>query len=263
MGCPECRPAYRAATIEHFNRHAAELSETSKARLQTNPLRILDSKDPTDRALIDAAPIITDFLCAQCVAHFEGTQAALRAMGIAFTLNHRIVRGLDYYTRTVFEITSNALGAQSAVCGGGRYDGLVETMGGPPTPGVGFGMGMDRLLIVAEAAGSSLGSTDRTLDVAFVALDDASLTAVVPVMQAARRAGLRADVDYTLRKMDKQVKAAAARGAAYAVIVGSDELAAGDATLQDLGTRARERIRLADIGRELARRFENGRPHGT
>jgi histidyl-tRNA synthetase len=263
MGCPECRPAYRAATIEHFNRHAAELSETSKARLQTNPLRILDSKDPADRALIDAAPIITDFLCAHCVAHFEGTQATLRAMGIAFTLNHRIVRGLDYYTRTVFEITSNALGAQSAVCGGGRYDGLVETMGGPPTPGVGFGMGMDRLLIVAEAAGSSLGSTDRTLDVAFVALDDASLTAVVPVMQAARRAGLRADVDYMLRKMDKQVKAAAARGAAYAVIVGSDELAAGDATLQDLGTRERERIRLADIGRELARRFENGRPHGT
>ena len=263
MGCPECRPAYRAATIEHFNRHASELSETSKARLQTNPLRILDSKDPVDRALIDAAPVITDFLCAQCMAHFEGTQATLRAMGIAFTLNHRIVRGLDYYTRTVFEITSNALGAQSAVCGGGRYDGLVETMGGPPTPGVGFGMGMDRLLIVAEAAGSSLGLSDRTLDVAFVALDGASLTALVPVMHAVRRAGLRADVDYTLRKMDKQVKSAAARGAAYAVIMGSDELAAGDATLQDLSTRERERIRLADISQELARRIEHGRPHGT
>jgi len=263
MGCPECRPAYRAATIEHFKKHAAALSETSRARLQTNPLRILDSKDPADRALIDAAPVITDFLCAQCVAHFEGTQATLRAMGIAFTLNHRIVRGLDYYTRTVFEITSNALGAQSAVCGGGRYDGLVETMGGPPTPGVGFGMGMDRLLIVAEATGSALGSTDGALDVAFVALDDASLAAVVPVMQAARIAGLRADVDYTLRKMDKQVKAAAARGAAYAVIVGSDELAAGEATLQDLRTRERERIRLAEVGHELARRIENGRPHGT
>jgi histidyl-tRNA synthetase len=263
LGCPDCRPAYRAAMIDHFNRHAAELSETSRARLLTNPLRILDSKDAADRALIEAAPNILDFLCAQCVAHFEGTQASLRAMDIAFVLNHRIVRGLDYYTRTVFEITSKSLGAQSAVCGGGRYDGLVETMGGPPTPGVGFGMGMDRLLIVADAIGSVLGGNEYALDVAFVALDDASLAAIVPVVQATRTAGLRADVDYTLRKMDKQVKAAAARGAAYAVIVGSDELAAGEATLQDLRTRERVRVPLAGAEREIARRLENGMLHGT
>jgi histidyl-tRNA synthetase len=184
-------------------------------------------------------------------------------MDIAFVLNHRIVRGLDYYTRTVFEITSKSLGAQSAVCGGGRYDGLVETMGGPPTPGVGFGMGMDRLLIVADAIGSVLGGNEYALDVAFVALDDASLAAIVPVVQATRTAGLRADVDYTLRKMDKQVKAAAARGAAYAVIVGSDELAAGEATLQDLRTRERVRVPLAGAEREIARRLENGMLHGT
>jgi histidyl-tRNA synthetase len=263
LGCPECRPKYRAAMIEYFNRHAAELSETSRTRLQTNPLRILDSKDEPDRIVISAAPTIADFLCPECVAHFEGTQASLRAMGIAFVLNPRIVRGLDYYTRTVFEITSTALGAQSAVCGGGRYDGLVETMGGPPTPGVGFGMGMDRLLIVAEAVGSTLGADDGALDVAFVALDEASLAALVPVVHATRNAGLRADVDYSLRKMDKQVKTAAARGAAYAVIVGSDELAAGEATLQDLRTRERVRVRLADADREIALRLENGRRHGT
>ena len=263
MGCASCRPAYRAALIEHFNRHAAELSELSTARLQTNPLRILDSKDAADRALVESAPDINDFLCAQCVAHFEGTQISLRAMGIDFVRNHRIVRGLDYYTRTVFEITSTSLGAQSAVCGGGRYDELVQAMGGPPTPGVGFGMGMDRLLIVAEAVGSTLGSGQRELDVAFVALDDASLAAVVPVLHATRMTGLRADVDYTLRKMDKQVKAAAARGAVYAVIVGSDELAAGEATLQDLRTRERVRVRLADADREIARRLDDGRPHGT
>lgn len=263
LGCPECRPAYRAAMIEHFKNHAAELSETSRARLQTNPLRILDSKDEADRALIEAAPNVVDFLCAHCVAHFDGTQSSLRAMGIKFVLNPRIVRGLDYYTRTVFEITSTSLGAQSAVCGGGRYDGLVETMGGPPTPGVGFGMGMDRLLMVADAVGSVLGGSDRELDVAFVALDDASLAAIVPIVHATRNAGLRADIDYTLRKMDKQVKAAASRGAAFAVIVGSDELAAGEATIQDLNTRARTRVRLADATREITQRIEVGRPHGT
>jgi histidyl-tRNA synthetase len=263
LGCPACRPAYRAAMIQHFNRYEADLSETSKARLHSNPLRILDSKDEADRALIESAPNIRDFLCAECIAHFDGTQAALRAMRIPFVLNPRIVRGLDYYTRTVFEITSTALGAQSAVCGGGRYDGLVEMMGGPPTPGVGFGMGMDRLLIVAEAVGSPIGAVDRALDVAFVALDEASLTAVFPIVHAARSAGLRVDVDYTLRKMDKQVKAAAARGAAYAVIVGSDELAAGEATLQDLRTRERVRVRLADADREIVKRLENGRRHGT
>jgi histidyl-tRNA synthetase len=256
IGCSECRPAYRAALVSYFDRHAAALSEMSRARLKTNPMRILDSKDDEDRALIAAAPKMEDHLCAGCVAHFDGVKSTLRAMEIGFAINHRIVRGLDYYTRTVFEITSTALGAQSAICGGGRYDGLVQSMGGPPTPGVGFGMGLDRLLIVAEAVGSVLGTNRSGLDVAFVALDAASLAAVAPLVHAARGAGLRADVDYTLRKLDKQIKAAGERGAAYAVIVGADELATGEATLQDLRTRDRQRVRLADALGELVRRLQ-------
>jgi histidyl-tRNA synthetase len=225
-------------------------------RLLTNPMRILDSKDEADQRLIATAPRVLDYLCEECTAHFEGVKESLRAMRIEFSINPNIVRGLDYYTRTVFEITSPALGAQSAVAGGGRYDGLVESMGGPPTPGVGFGMGMDRLILAAHAAGSSDGG-ERQLDVAFVALDKAGLAALVPVLHATRTAGFRADVDYTLRKMDKQLKGAAARGAPLAVIVGSDELSAGEATIQDLVTRERARVAIANVEGEIARRLRH------
>jgi histidyl-tRNA synthetase len=256
IGCPTCRAVYRKALVAYFETNAATLSEQSRVRLTTNPLRILDSKDEADQRLIATAPRVLDYLCAECTAHFEGVQSSLRAMRIDFSINPNIVRGLDYYTRTVFEITSPALGAQSAVAGGGRYDGLVESMGGPPTPGVGFGMGMDRLILAAHAAGSSNGGT-RQLDVAFVALDSAGLAALVPVLHAARTAGFRADVDYTLRKMDKQLKGAAARGAPLAVIVGSDELSAGEATIQDLETRERSRVALAHVEGEIVRRLRH------
>jgi histidyl-tRNA synthetase len=256
IGCPTCRAIYRKALVEYFEKNIATLSEQSRVRLQTNPMRILDSKDEADQRLIATAPRVLDYLCAECTAHFEGVKKSLTAMRIEFSINPNIVRGLDYYTRTVFEITSPALGAQSAVAGGGRYDGLVESMGGPPTPGVGFGMGMDRLIIAAHAAGSS-AEGERQLDVAFVALDKAGLAALVPVLHATRTAGFRADVDYTLRKMDKQLKGAAARGAPLAVIVGSDELSAGEATIQDLVTRERARVAIANVEGEIARRLRH------
>ncbi len=256
IGCPACRPAYREALVAYFQSHFAALSEQSRLRLQTNPLRILDSKEEADVRLIASAPRMLDHLCAECAAHFAAVQSSLQAMGIAYDINHNIVRGLDYYTRTVFEISSPALGAQSAVAGGGRYDGLVESMGGPSTPGVGFGMGMDRLILAAHASGAADGDA-RQLDVAFVALDSAGLAALVPVVHAARAHGLRADVDYTLRKMDKQLKSAGLRGARFAVIVGSDELSAGEATIQDLTTRERARVAIAAASGEVARRLKD------
>ena len=257
MGCSECRARYRAALVAYLQQHTAELSETSRERLERNPLRILDSKDPSDQSLIAKGPTIHAFLCDACRAHLDGVLALLDAMGISWRLNPLIVRGFDYYTRTVFEFISEKLGSQNAVCGGGRYDGLVAAMGGPQTPGVGFGMGMDRLLIAAEAAldsGDGI-SARRRLDVAFVALDAAAARSVIPAMYALRKRGIAADMDYTMRKIDKQLRAAGDAGARYAAIVGEDERAAGEATLQDLETRERTRVKLADLEAAVATRL--------
>jgi len=256
MGCKRCRPTFREALVGFLSRRANELSGTSAARLKTNPLRILDSKDPSDKAVLSAAPTMDRFLCGACRNHFEGVQALLKAMNVSAELNPRIVRGLDYYTRTVFEVSSSDLGSQDAVCGGGRYDDLVEEMGGPSTPAVGVAMGIERLLMLAEASGSRLGEdADRRIDVAFVALDDESVRSLAPIMNAARENGIAADMDYSRRKIDKQLRDAGERGAKYAVIVGGDELAAGEATIQDLATRARERVKLADVERTLTARL--------
>ena len=257
MGCATCRADYRAALVAYLDAHRDALSETSQQRLARNPLRILDSKDPSDKTLVAAGPKIGDYLCDACRAHFDGVLALLDAMHIAWRRNPLIVRGFDYYTRTVFEFSSDALGSQNAICGGGRYDGLVESMGGPPTPGVGFGMGMDRLLIVAR---SSEGATDGVasrggIDVAFIALDPDSTRLLVPPMYALRKRGVAADMDYTRRKLEKQLRAAGDAGARFAAIVGEDERKAGDATVQDLSTRERARVKLVDLEAALLGRL--------
>lgn len=257
MGCASCRTVYRDALVAYLERRRDALSETSRERLARNPLRILDSKDPADKQLVADGPTIGDFLCAACREHFDGVLGLLDAMGIRWTRNPLIVRGFDYYTRTVFEISSSALGSQNAICGGGRYDGLVESMGGHPTPAVGFGMGMDRLLIVAHGADGAvdgLASRDG-IEVAFIALDAASSRLLVPPMYALRKRGVAADMDYTRRKLDKQLRAAGDAGARFAAIVGEDERDAGDATLQDLSTRERTRVKLADLEAALAARL--------
>jgi len=257
MGCATCRPDYRAALVAYLDAHRDALSETSQQRLARNPLRILDSKDPSDKTLVAAGPKIGDYLCDACRGHFDGVLALLDAMHIAWRRNPLIVRGFDYYTRTVFEFSSDALGSQNAICGGGRYDGLVESMGGPPTPGVGFGMGMDRLLIVEQ---SNEGATDGVasrggIDVAFIALDPDSARLLVPPMYALRKRGVAADMDYTRRKLEKQLRAAGDAGARFAAIVGEDERKAGDATVQDLSTRERARVKLVDLEAALLGRL--------
>lgn len=256
MGCKACRERFRAALLDYLRPRADQLGETSRKRLASNPLRILDTKDPAERALLAEAPTIDRYLCDACREHFAGVRQLLGAMGIQATINPQIVRGLDYYTRTVFEISSSALGSQDALCGGGRYDDLVETMGGPSVPGVGLAMGMERLLMVSDQVGAKLGEgADRRLHVAFVALDEPSARRLAPIMQRMRARGVASDMDYSLRKIDKQIRDAAERGAALAVIVGGDELAGGEATIQDLGTRARERVKLDDVESTLVRRL--------
>jgi histidyl-tRNA synthetase len=257
MGCPECRGRFRSALLEHLERHRSELSETSRERLARNPLRILDSKDPADRAIVASGPRIDAYLCAECRTHFDAVLALLDGMHIVWELNPHIVRGFDYYTRTVFEFSSGALGSQNAVCGGGRYDGLVESMGGPQTPGVGFGMGMDRLLIVSASTGlPDVLARRKKLDVAFIALDEEGGRSLIPAMYGVRRRGFAADMDYTRRKLEKQLRAASECGASLAAIAGEDERASGAATLQDLTTRVRTRVGLDELESAIAARLQ-------
>ncbi len=258
LGCERCRTKFREALVEFLKRNADRLSETSQDRLIRNPLRILDSKDQRDIDILTQAPTMEGFLCENCQEHFATLRTLLEEMGIRALHNPHIVRGLDYYTRTVFEISSSALGAQNSVCGGGRYDGLVESMGGPPTPGVGLAMGMDRMLMLARATGLGESEDGRPrLDVAFVALDRESAYTLVPVMNAVRARGIAADMDYRRRSIDKQLRAAGESGARYAVIVGEDERRASEATIQNLATRERSRVVLEHLESELAHRLSS------
>jgi len=255
MGCEWCRAAYRSALVAYLQTHADALSATSRQRLATNPLRILDSKDAADRGVLTGAPTIDSYWCEACRAHLTEVRELLEAMGIDNRLNPRIVRGFDYYTRTVFEIISSALGSQNAICGGGRYDNLVAEMGGPPTPGVGLAMGIERLLMLVEEAGSTALDAPPALHVALIGLDADDTRALVPIMHALRARGIGADMDYTLRKLDKQIRAAGARGARLAVIIGGDERSTGEATIQDLQTRERVRVKWAEVEDAIARRL--------
>jgi len=265
MGCERCRAQFREALVGYLEEHADHLSETSRTRLERNPLRILDSKDEGDRRVLAGAPTIDAFWCDSCRAHLAGVRELLDAMGIVSELDTRIVRGFDYYTRTVFEIVSQALGAQNSICGGGRYDRLVKDMGGPDTPGVGLAMGMERLLMLVEDAHSAKLDNPAAVHVVLVALEADDVGALMPVMHKLRRRGIGADMDYTRRKLEKQIKAAYDNGARFAIIVGGDERAAGEATIQDLQTRERRRIKISDVADTIAAYLQapTEREHGS
>jgi histidyl-tRNA synthetase len=243
IGDEACRPAYRQALLDHFRPHAHELSEESQRRLERNPLRVLDSKDPADRPFVANAPAFEDLLCDACRDHFEALKAYLDVIGIPYTVNPRIVRGLDYYNRTVFEITSSALGAQSTVCGGGRYDGLVKELGGPAVPAVGFALGLERFLLILDASGAP---SERPRDgIQVIALGQAALTELVPAVAQLRRSMRRpVYADYSDRKLLAQLKIADRNRARYALVAGSDELAAGRVVLRDLEDRSERPLPL-------------------
>ncbi|MBE3589242.1 MAG: histidine--tRNA ligase [Firmicutes bacterium] len=256
IGCPACRPRYREVLVEYYRGHTGEMCADCRRRLERNPLRLLDCK--TDRALAAAAPRSLDFLCEACRAHFDGLKAALEELGIGYTVDPTLVRGLDYYTRTVFEFTHGALGAQNALFGGGRYDGLAETLGGPRVPGVGFGLGMERLL--GALAGEGRLPEAETGVTAFVIAADGARARALPLVQRLRAAGVAADMDFLDRSFRAQFKAAARYPAHFAVILGEAELAAGAAAVKDLERGVQETVPLDDLAEYLRRRAPRSGP---
>jgi histidyl-tRNA synthetase len=243
IGDDECRPRYREALLAHFRPHVQSLSEDSQRRLERNPLRLLDSKAPQDQPFLDSAPTFEEFLCDACREHFESVKRYLTQLGIPFIVNPRIVRGLDYYTRTVFEFVSDALGAQSTVCAGGRYDDLIKSLGGPAVPAVGFGLGLERLLMTIAAAGASPELERSGIQV--IALG-AQARSVLVILAALLRYALNMPIfmDFEDRKLLAQLKVADRNNARYALIVGTDELQAGEAILRDLAERTDTRVAL-------------------
>lgn len=244
IGDGVCRPRYREALLAHFRPHVQTLSEESQRRLERNPLRLLDSKDPRDAALVASAPTLESLLCADCRTHFAAVRAYLDATGIPYVLDPRIVRGLDYYERTVFEITSSVLGAQSSVCGGGRYDGLVASLGGPPTPAVGFALGIERFLMMAAAARPPTAPERHGYQaIALGAQARGALLAIVAALRTEH--GRAAFMDFGDRRVKAQFKIADRNGARYALILGSEELERGELVLRDLLARTERRVPLA------------------
>jgi histidyl-tRNA synthetase len=250
IGDDVCRPRYREALLAHFRPNLERLSEDSRRRLERNPLRLLDSKDPADVPFVETAPTFESVLCDACREHFDALKAYLELTGIPFVVNPRIVRGLDYYNRTVFEITSSVLGAQSTVLGGGRYDGLVRSLGGPDTPGVGFAMGMERFLMMLEALGGAAEAPRRGVQA--IALGAQARATLVPVVAELRRTSdAPTYADYQDRKLLAHLKIADRNHARFALIAGSDELAAGHLVLRDLEDRTDRHIPLGG-GKDVA-----------
>jgi histidyl-tRNA synthetase len=264
IGDPACRPAYIQELTAFYRAHRKELPALERARLERNPLRILDSKDEAVAALNAAAPKPVDRLCDACAGHFAAVREHLVALGVDYTLEPRLVRGLDYYTRTAFEaFPAGATGQQSAIGGGGRYDGLVELLGGRPTPGIGFGIGLDRVLLALEtqAAGGAAATTAEPGPVAVVVGADPSDTlARLRVATELRDAGLAVRAELGSRKLAKQLEAAARDRAHFAVIIG-DELSTGHVQLRDLEAGTQRAVGVADLARELNRAARTHR-HG-
>ena len=263
IGDAACRPAYIAELTEYYRGHRAVLPDLERDRLERNVLRLLDSHDPAMAALNAAAPKITDRLCADCSAHFAGVRAHLDALGLPYKLEPGLVRGLDYYTRTAFEYyVTGREGQQQAIGGGGRYDGLVELLGGRPTPGIGFGIGIDRLILALVESGSPAANAVEPAPVAVVVGADPDDTmARLKVVTDLRAVGIHARAELGRRKLGKQLEAAARDRAHFAVLLG-DELAAGEVGLRDLPAGTQKLVALDDLAREIERAHGAHR-HGT
>jgi histidyl-tRNA synthetase len=245
IGCPECRPAYREAVRNFGRENYARLCKNCQARLERNPLRILDCKECAE--ITATAPTIDPYLCDACRAHFESLQNLLKTLGVAYVRYHRLVRGLDYYTRTTFEVVAEqGLGSQNALCGGGRYDGLVEELGGPPTPALGVGIGVERTLLVLQALNAPLPEPAH-MDAFVAAFGDAARPAALQTAIQLRRAGIAADLDLEGRSPKAQMRLANRSGARYAILLGDSELQQGMATVKDLQTHEQLTINQTEL----------------
>ena len=246
IGCPACRAAYQKALKAYFENYKSELCETCNGRLDRNPMRILDCKSPVCSKIAADAPKILDYLCDDCRAHFDAVQQYLNTMQIDFTVNPEIVRGLDYYTRTVFEFVSNEIGAQGTVCGGGRYDGLLEELGGKPMPACGFGMGLERLLLLMDAQNTPFPDR-KGCDIYFASMGDKANLEAARLALDLRNEGLAAQFDTVGRALKAQMKYADKLGALYTVVLGDNELETRKAQLKNMKDGTLMEISLDDF----------------
>jgi len=233
IGCPDCRKKYNQALKDFFDARRDALCETCLGRLERNPMRIFDCKSPDCAKATDGAPMMLDCLCPDCTAHFEAVKSGLDAVGVSYRVNPMIVRGLDYYTRTVFEFISTDIGAQGTVLGGGRYDRLVEELGGQPTPGLGFAAGIERMLLAAEAEGNFFGEPDKP-DIFLAAADAEAAVHITALTAALRSAGIAAERDLMGRGLKAQMKYAAKLGVGRTAVIGREELEKGVIRLRNM-----------------------------
>ena len=245
IGCPACRAKYHEALKAYFSARKDQLCETCLGRLERNPMRILDCKSPVCSALAAEAPVILDYLCDDCAAHFQAVKDCLEEAELPYTVDPRIVRGLDYYTRTVFEFVSDALGAQAVVCGGGRYDGLCQELGGPSIPSLGFGMGLERLLLVMEAKGCAFPAPPRC-ELYLAPMGEAAVRRCFAIASRLREGGVAVEFDVAGRGLKAQMKYADKLGARYVIVVGDSELETGMAKLKDMESGEASDIALDD-----------------
>lgn len=246
LGCPDCRPRYRQQVLEYYRSFQHQLCSACRERMERNPLRLLDCKEEACRGLLPGAPRATDSLCDKCGVHFEEVRAFLAGAGASLRVEPTLVRGLDYYTRTVYEVVSKDLGAQNSVCGGGRYDGLVEALGGPPTPAVGFALGLERLLTILKNQGRT-ATAARPLDVFVVATGESSRKQAPLLAQRLRRAGYSTDVDFLDRSVKAQMKHADRVGARTVLVVGDAELVAGQVLVRHMASGQQEVVDLGEL----------------
>ncbi len=244
IGCSECRPKFNAALIEHLRTHESELCDDCTRRLDKNPMRILDCKSKSCHTAVASAPSFPDYWCESCTDHFSKLCEALNIMDVEYVKNYRIVRGLDYYNRTAFEITTNDLGAQNAVAAGGRYDGLVKDLGGPEVAGIGFALGMERLILLLQAKGRDVKPDDTIF---FAVMGDDARNAVLPVIQKLRTKGVRVEWDYGAKSLKAQMRRANKLDAKSVVIIGDDEMAKEIAVVRDMKSKEQSEIELKEL----------------
>ena len=241
IGCKSCRAQYNAALREYFRPHLAEMCPTCNERFNKNPLRMLDCKEEACRKIATGAPKIIDYLCPDCAAHFEAVKAMLDAQGIDYIVDPGIVRGLDYYTRTVFEFVSTAIGAQGTVCAGGRYDGLIAELGGPSTPAVGFAAGLERLLLLMENTGVAFPAPPVPA-IYLAGMDRQTRAKAFALTGELREAGVPAECDLMERSLKAQLKYADKSGAKYVAVIGSDELAEGAVNVKKMSDGSTDKV---------------------
>ena len=250
VGCPECRKKHREALRKFLEPRYDELCETCKDRYDRNPMRILDCKSPVCQELVKGAPMMIDYLCEDCQGAFDELRTNLDALGVEYTVDPGIVRGLDYYTKTAFEFVTTTIGAQGTVCGGGRYDHLVEEIGGPETPGVGFGLGKERLLLTMEACGAQIPEPTGA-DVFIAVMGDEAKAAGLRLMREMRAEGIKVQMDVMGRNIKNQFKYANRINAAKTIVIGADEIERNSFAIKDMETGSQTEVPMEKIIEEI------------